>query len=75
MSAQSFESPERDIANLLSDSAIAPLKSELERVGNSENPSSGSDLSAIALVAGQKYDIELDYYENGGNASLELLWV
>ncbi|MGK7924658.1 MAG: FG-GAP-like repeat-containing protein [Spirulina sp.] len=28
----------------------------------------------IALVAGQKYDIELDYYENGGHASIELLW-
>ncbi|MGK7899453.1 MAG: DUF4347 domain-containing protein [Xenococcus sp. (in: cyanobacteria)] len=28
----------------------------------------------IALTAGQKYDIRLDYYENGGQASAELAW-
>jgi hypothetical protein len=28
----------------------------------------------IALVAGQKYDIKMEYYENGGNASARLAW-
>jgi hypothetical protein len=28
----------------------------------------------IALVAGQKYDIEMDYYENTGGASAKLRW-
>jgi len=28
----------------------------------------------IALVAGQRYDIRLDYYENGGQASAKLEW-
>lgn len=28
----------------------------------------------IALVAGQRYDIRLDYYENGGSASAKLEW-
>ncbi|BBO31529.1 carbohydrate-binding domain-containing protein [Lacipirellula parvula] len=29
---------------------------------------------AIALVAGQRYDIRLEYYENGGQASAKLEW-
>jgi hypothetical protein len=29
---------------------------------------------AIALTAGQKYDIRMDYYENGGGASAQLRW-
>jgi len=28
----------------------------------------------IALVAGQKYDITMEYYENGGGASAKLAW-
>jgi len=28
----------------------------------------------IALTAGQKYDIRMDYYENGGSASAQLRW-
>jgi hypothetical protein len=30
--------------------------------------------SPIALVAGQSYSIEIDYYENGGSAVAELRW-
>jgi endoglucanase len=30
---------------------------------------------SIALEAGQKYDIRLEYYENGGQASQKLAWV
>jgi lysophospholipase L1-like esterase len=29
---------------------------------------------SINLVAGQKYDIQLEYYEDGSNASAQLLW-
>ncbi|MCX8091420.1 MAG: PA14 domain-containing protein, partial [Verrucomicrobiae bacterium] len=29
---------------------------------------------SIALTAGQKYDIRMDYYENGGAASAQLRW-
>jgi lysophospholipase L1-like esterase len=29
---------------------------------------------SINLVAGQKYDIKLEYYEDGSNASAQLLW-
>lgn len=28
----------------------------------------------VALVAGQKYDLRLEYYENGGDASSKLAW-
>ncbi len=28
----------------------------------------------IALTAGQKYSIQMDYYENGGSAAAKLLW-
>ena len=28
----------------------------------------------ITLTAGKKYDIKLEYYENGGAASIKLLW-
>src|SRR5262249_31378718 len=30
--------------------------------------------ATIALVAGQKYDIKMEYYENGGGAVAKLLW-
>jgi hypothetical protein len=29
---------------------------------------------AISLSAGQRYSIQMDYYENGGDASAQLLW-
>ncbi|MFO8008656.1 MAG: PA14 domain-containing protein, partial [Candidatus Brocadiia bacterium] len=32
------------------------------------------DSGTIALSAGTKYDIQLDYYENGGGAVIELYW-
>jgi fibronectin type 3 domain-containing protein len=30
--------------------------------------------ATIALVAGQKYDIKMEYYEDGGGATAQLLW-
>ena len=33
-----------------------------------------SHQGAINLIAGQRYDIELEYYENGGGAVAELAW-
>ncbi|MBD1821719.1 hypothetical protein H6F51_04295 [Cyanobacteria bacterium FACHB-DQ100] len=32
------------------------------------------DQGSIALAAGQPHDIKLEYYENGGDAVIELLW-
>jgi hypothetical protein len=32
------------------------------------------DTGTITLTAGQKYDIRLDFKENGGNALVKLLW-
>jgi predicted phage baseplate assembly protein len=32
------------------------------------------DSDTITLTAGQKYDIKLEYYENGGAAVIKLLW-
>ncbi|HEX2952893.1 MAG TPA: glycoside hydrolase family 9 protein [Bacillota bacterium] len=32
------------------------------------------DSGTIALIAGQKYDIRMEYYENGGDASANLSW-
>jgi YVTN family beta-propeller protein len=31
--------------------------------------------SAIALVAGQRYDIKVEYYERGGGATMQLNWL
>lgn len=38
------------------------------------NHSVREDSGSIALVAGQRYDIRLEYYENGGDAVARLLW-
>jgi len=32
------------------------------------------DKGTINLIAGQKYDIKLEYYENAGRAALQLMW-
>src|SRR6185295_1420017 len=32
------------------------------------------DIGTITLSAGQKYDIQLEFYENGGGAVAKLLW-
>ncbi|MBT9315667.1 DUF4347 domain-containing protein [Leptothoe spongobia] len=32
------------------------------------------DTGSIVLEAGQRYDIRVDYYENGGNATVDLKW-
>jgi len=32
------------------------------------------DSGTISLTAGQKYDIKLEYYENGGGAAISLYW-
>lgn len=36
--------------------------------------SATSHTGSIALAAGQLYDIRIDYYENGGDASMKLEW-
>jgi GH43 family beta-xylosidase len=43
-------------------------------VDNWEPHNSETDTATIALVAGQKYDIRLDYYEQFGSANMTLEW-
>jgi hypothetical protein len=38
------------------------------------NHSVREDSGTITLVAGQRYDIRLEYYEDGGDAVVKLLW-
>ena len=37
-------------------------------------PTENSGSSPIALVAGQKYDLKMEFYENGGGATAKLGW-
>jgi hypothetical protein len=43
-------------------------------IDNWTDHSAKEDKGTIALQAGQKYDICVDYYENGGEAVAKLLW-
>ncbi len=38
------------------------------------SPSNGEFSGSIDLVAGQKYDIRMEYFEDGGNAAAQLSW-
>ena len=39
-----------------------------------EGESSGDQSAPIALIAGRKYDIQLEYYENTGSSVIKLRW-
>jgi hypothetical protein len=43
-------------------------------INNWNNHSVREDSGTITLVAGQRYDIQIDYYEDGGDAVIKLLW-
>jgi hypothetical protein len=43
-------------------------------INNWNNHSAYEDSGTITLVAGQRYDIQVDYYEDGGDAVINLLW-
>jgi hypothetical protein len=43
-------------------------------INNWNNHSAHEDSGTITLVAGQHYDIQIDYYEDGGDAVIKLLW-
>jgi hypothetical protein len=43
-------------------------------INNWTNHANTQNSGTIALVAGQKYDIKLEYYENTGQAVAKLLW-
>jgi hypothetical protein len=43
-------------------------------IDNWTDHSNTQDSGSIRLTAGQRYDIQLEYYENGGDAVCQLLW-
>jgi glucose/arabinose dehydrogenase len=43
-------------------------------ISNWTNHSTTENSGTIALTAGQRYDIQLDFYENAGSATARLLW-
>jgi len=44
-------------------------------IDNWTNHSWTNDFGSIALVGGQKYDLKMEYYENGGGAVANLNWM
>ena len=43
-------------------------------IDNWTNHGATIDTAYVDLVEGQRYDIQMEYYENGGNATAQLLW-
>ena len=43
-------------------------------IDNWTEHSEQEDSGTIALKAGQKYDLKLDYYQSGGGAAMKLMW-
>jgi hypothetical protein len=43
-------------------------------INNWSNHTAETNTGSIRLVAGQKYKIEVDYYQNTGDAQLQLMW-
>ena len=57
-----------------SDDGIRLWVNGVQLVDNWQNQSVTEKSGSIALVAGQKYDIVVEYYENTGDAVTKLLW-
>jgi hypothetical protein len=58
----------------LSDDGVRLWVGGKQIVNNWTDHGPTEDSGTIALVAGQKYDVWMEYYENGGGATIELLW-
>jgi glucose/arabinose dehydrogenase len=57
-----------------SDDGVRLWVNGLRIVNNWTNHASREDSGTIALVAGQRYDVRLEYYENTGGATARLSW-
>ena len=58
----------------VSDDGIRLWVNGVKLVDNWANQDATEKTGSITLVAGQKYDIVIEYYENTGNAVTKLLW-
>jgi hypothetical protein len=58
----------------ISDDGIRLWVDDQPVIDNWNNHSAREDSGTIALAEGQRYDIRVDYYENGGEAVARLLW-
>jgi hypothetical protein len=57
-----------------SDDGVRLWVNGVQLVNNWTDHANTENSGTVALVAGQKYDIKMEYYENGGQAVAKLLW-
>jgi glucose/arabinose dehydrogenase len=57
-----------------SDDGVRLWVNGVQVINNWTSHGSKSDSGTIALVAGQQYDIKLEYFEGGGGAVIRLFW-
>jgi hypothetical protein len=69
-SGQSWQQGDFDGNGSVNISDFNKLASQFGKTGSAQLEDSGT----IALTAGQKYDIKLEFAESAGNASVKLLW-
>ena len=58
----------------VSDDGVRLWVNGVQLVNHWSNHGAYEDRGTIALTAGQRYSIRMEYYENGGNATVRLLW-
>src|SRR5262249_16152575 len=58
----------------VSDDGVRLWVNGVQFVNNWTDHANTQNSGTIALVAGQKYDIKMEYYENGGQAVAQLSW-
>jgi hypothetical protein len=58
----------------VSDDGVRLWVNGVQLVNHWDNHSAFEDSGAIALTAGQRYSIRMEYYENTGGATARLLW-
>jgi glucose/arabinose dehydrogenase len=65
---------ERYVFYTQSDDGVRLWVNGQQLVNNWTDHAATEDLGAISLTAGQRYDIRMEFYENGGDALARLLW-
>jgi hypothetical protein len=58
----------------ISDDGVRLWVNGVQVINNWTNHAPTENSGTISLVAGQKYDLKMEYYENGGGAVAKLLW-
>ena len=57
-----------------SDDGVRLFVDDILVVDNWTDHGSVEDCGTLTLVGGQKYNIRLEYYENGGGGQIKLAW-